>query len=51
MLKEDKQLNAYAWCLFGDDRLGKAIHGDDDMEIWRIVAVGYRKGVRFGAFR
>jgi hypothetical protein len=47
-LKEDKQLNANAWCLLGDHRQGKAIYGDGGKEMWRVVAVGYKTGAKLG---
>jgi hypothetical protein len=48
VLKEDKQLNANAWCLLGDNRQGKAIYGDGGKEMWRVVAVGYKTGAKLG---
>ncbi|KAF2035631.1 hypothetical protein EK21DRAFT_54040 [Setomelanomma holmii] len=49
VLKED-ELKANAWCVLGDDRLCTVMYGSGRVEMWGLVAVGYRKGARLGAF-
>ncbi|KAH7094513.1 hypothetical protein FB567DRAFT_542952 [Paraphoma chrysanthemicola] len=50
VLREDAQFSADEWCMLGGNRLGKAVYGDGGMEMWRMVAVGFKKGAKLGAF-